>query len=240
MPLPRSRSKREPNYLKKTYLIYGLPKTGKTTIASHLGDDEENLVLFFATEPGHKFQEIYKWEKENHDGPTRWEDFLQCCRELATSEHQFKCLVIDTVDNLYKWCSDYVCAKFKIDHESDLGFGKGYSLIKDEFSKPLNYLAQKGMGLIFISHAQTRDIEVGKRKFSRTDTTLPSGAAKFINGLCDYIFYFHQDSEGKRFIRTKQTENVNAGDRSGALPDLIDYTEDVGAIEIKRLLSGEK
>jgi hypothetical protein len=39
------------------------------------------------------------------------------------------------VDNAYKMCSDYVCKKFKIEHESDLGYGKGYALINNEFQR---------------------------------------------------------------------------------------------------------
>ena len=36
-------------------------------------------------------------------------------------------------DQAYRLCTDYVCAKFKIDHESDLGYGKGYALVNNEF-----------------------------------------------------------------------------------------------------------
>jgi len=46
-----------------------------------------------------------------------------------------KTIVLDTVDNAYKMCSDYVCKKFKIEHESDLGYGKGYALINNEFQR---------------------------------------------------------------------------------------------------------
>ncbi len=221
MPLPSVRTKKEPNYLKKTYLLYGDPKVGKTTTAAGFGDDDDNKVLFFATEPGHKFQEIYKWKTAKGIDPTGWGDFLNCSRELLSEDHQYKCIVIDVVDNLYKWCSEYVCLQNRIKHESDLGFGKGYALVKTEFSKPIQYLTQHGYGVIFLSHAQCRDKEIGPRKISYTDSTLPGSAQKIIHGLCDYILYFHSDSEGQRLIRTKGTENVNAGDRSGYLPELI-------------------
>ena len=229
MPLPTKRSEKEKNYLKKTYLIYGAPKAGKTTITSQLGDDEGNKVLFFATEPGHKFQEIYKWQKEveyfdedsTFEDPNCWEDFKLCCRELMTQKHDFKCLVIDTADILYKWCGEHVCKQHGIEHESDLGFGKGYALIREEFMAPINYLAQKGMGLIFVSHEVEKEKDLGIKKISYTDTTLPGSAKKVIHGLCDYIFYFGVNPEGKRYIRTKGTESVNAGDRGGNLSELL-------------------
>ena len=235
MPLPTKRSEKEKNYLKKTYLIYGSPKAGKTTITSQFGDDQDNRVLFFATEPGHKFQEIYMWQKEieqlgeesTYESPTTWADFKECCRELVTEQHKFSCLVVDTADILFKWCGEHVCREHGIEHESDLGFGKGYALIREEFMKPINYLAQKGMGLIFVSHEQEREKQVGPRKISYTDTTLPGTAKKVLHGLCDYIFYFGVTEDGSRYIRTKGTENVNAGDRGGTLPETMEMDAQV-------------
>jgi len=219
--LPKTRTEKEKNYLKKIYTIYGTPKSGKTTVASQFGDDLHNKVLFFATEPGHKFQEIYKFQNVDGSEPTKWHDFLDCCRELVAEEHDFKMLAVDTVDNLWDWCADYIKNKHSIEHESDLGFGKGYALIREEFMKPIKYLGQIGMGLLFISHEKTMEREIGPRKVTFTDTTMPNSAKKVILGLSDYIFYFYQDTEGKRLIRSKGNENFNAGDRSGKLPELM-------------------
>lgn len=229
MALPTERSEKEKNYLRKLYLIYGSPKSGKTTITSQFGDDDKNKVLFFATEPGHKFQEIYKWKKlvqepggeSTLEEPTNWLDFKACCKELVTQKHEYACLAVDTADILFKWCSQHVCHELGIEHESDLGFGKGYAAIRDEFMAPINYLAQKGMGLIFISHEAEKEKTVGPKKISYTDTTLPNTAKKVLHGLCDYIFYFGTTFEGERYIRTKGTENVNAGDRGGHLPEVL-------------------
>jgi len=219
--LPVTRSTKESNYLKKSYFIYGEPKSGKTTIASKFGDDDQNKVLFFATESGHKFTEVYKYKNNQGGEPTNWVDFKDCCRELAQGGHDFKMLSIDTVDNLWDWCSTYIKSVHNIQHESDLGFGKGYTLIKEEFVRPINYLSQSGMGLLFISHAKSIDKELGNRKITYTTSTLQSTASKIIHGLCDYIFYFHTDYEGERLIRTKGLETVNCGDRSGNLPELL-------------------
>jgi len=222
MPLPSVRTQKEPNYLKKIYLFYGQPKAGKTTTAAAFGDDDDNRVLFFATEPGHKFQEIYKWQTENGRDPQTWSDFLECCRELAKAPaHSFNMVAIDIVDNLWKWCALHVCKQQGIKHESDLDFGKGYAFIREEFMKPINWLGQSGYGIMFLSHSQDRDKDIGFKKLNYTDSTLPGSAKKVIHGLCDYILYFHLDLDGNRFIRTKGTETVNAGDRSGNLPELV-------------------
>lgn len=221
MPLPTKRSQVESNYLKKIYLFYGEPKAGKTTTAARFGDDDKNKVLFFPTEPGHKFQSIYKWETDKHEAPTRWEHFQLCVRELASSTHEFKCVVIDTVDILFDWCAAYTNKKQQIEHESDLGFGKGYAAIKKEFHAVINFLGQKDIGIIFISHAKAEEREVNKRKLTHVGPSLGNTASKVVLGLCDYIFYFNFDYDGSRIITTKGSESIIAGDRSGVLPGSI-------------------
>jgi len=39
--------------------------------------------------------------------------------------------------------------------------------------------------------------------------------------MCDIILYVHQDDTDDRFIRTKPTKNINAGDRTGRLPEIM-------------------
>lgn len=240
MPIPIKKSAKEKDYLKKIYLMYGAPKVGKTTTVANLGDDDKNKILFFATEPGHKFQEIYKWQyldnKTNElKDPNTWEHWLECCREITKDNGGFRCIAVDTLDNLWKWATISVCKDLGIDHESQMGFGRGYHAIRDEFFKPLNWLTQNGYGLIFLSHEATSERTLGPRKINYTDTTLPGTCRKLVHGICDYIFYFGCDHDGKRSIRTKGTENINAGDRSGLLPELID----MDAIKLKELLQDQ-
>lgn len=227
MAIPKTKTKRESDYLKKTFTIYGVPKIGKSTLVSRMGDDK-NKILFFATEAGHKELEIYKWQKEikQEDGsvkledPTTWEDFKKCVIEM-TQQDEFRCLAIDTIDNLFHWCSKHIYKKKGIEHASDLGFGKGYEAIKDEFHSAINYLTQKGYGVFFLSHSKTQDKELGNKKITYTDSTLSGTASKVVHGISDYILYLYADLDGNRVIKTKGDETINAGDRSGRLPELL-------------------
>lgn len=214
MPLPSNKTNKEINHLKKKYLFYGQPKAGKTTFASNFGDDS-NKMLFFCTEPGHAFVEIYKYETLNGDQPTNWMNFIECCRELYdTDNHDFSMLVIDTVDILWDWCTEYVCKMNDITHPSEMGFGKAYQAISKEFSNVCNKLGQRGMGFIFITHKKEYTAQVGPREQTFTSTTLAAGAQKFIHGFVDYIWFFDKNLEtGDRYILTDRDENINAGSR---------------------------
>lgn len=210
MELPTEKSKPATSINDFIFMIYGPPKVGKTTFCANF----EN-ALFIATEKGHNFQEVYKVD------PMKWEDIRKVAKNLIQTDHKFKTVIIDVVDNAYKMCADYINRKNQIDHESDLGYGKGYALIKDEFMRVIGALSQKGLGVVFLSHDTVRELEESGIKRSYTTTTLSSSAAKVINGMCDFILYFHTDKDKNRMIRTKATSNINAGDRSGKLPELM-------------------
>ncbi len=216
--LPTTKTKPKSSLSDLTALVYGPSKIGKSTWCSHA-----DKAIFLATEPGLNALEVFQ------SPITCWEDLLQACAELADGKHGFKTVVVDTVDILYRMCSDHICQKFKIEHESDLGYGKGYALINNEFQRVLTKLAFLPMGLIMISHSQEREIETRTGKKTRIVPTLPDKARKLVTGLVDLVLFCDletkKDTEGKathqRVMRTKPSPNYDAGDRTGRLPEII-------------------
>lgn len=212
MQLPKVKTLKKTEFRRQNTLLYGLPKVGKSTFASQIPG-----ALFLATEEGHNHLEVFKVNI------TKWEDVHALKAELAKPGHNFTTLVIDIADWFFKHCEHYVCRKFEVLHASDMAFGKGYSLIKDEFVRTVNGLNQMGFGMIFISHADDKPVEKTTMKYTRMDTTIAKSANTIICGLCDYIFYAYIDDKGQRLMRTKPTKYINAGDRSGKLPELIPF-----------------
>jgi len=215
---PTQKTKPKASLFDLTALVYGPSKIGKSTWCSNA-----EKALFLATEPGLNALEVYQ------SNITCWEDLLQACQEIAEGKHDFKTIIIDTVDNAYRMCSDYMCKKFKVEHESDLGYGKGYALINNEFQRVLTKLAFLPYGLIMISHSQEREIETRTGKMTRIVPTIPEKARKMVTGLVDLILYCDLDmktgEDGKpiwsRVMRTKPSPNYDAGDRTGKLPEMI-------------------
>jgi hypothetical protein len=216
--LPKEKTKPQVSLSNLTALLYGPSKIGKSTWCSQA----ENAV-FLATEPGLNSLEVFQVSIRN------WEELLKACAELAEGKHEFKTVVLDTVDNAYKMCAEYVCQKNRVDHESDLAYGKGYALIASEFQRVINKLAFLPYGLILISHSVEREFETRTGKIMRVVPTLPEKARKMVVGLVDLILYcdleITKDDNGKqifkRVIRTKPSLNYDAGDRTGRLPDAL-------------------
>jgi len=202
-----------------TVLAYGPSKIGKSTFCS-----EAEGALFLATEAGLNNLDVYQVPIAT------WEELLNACKALAEGKHAFKTVILDTVDNAYRMCAEHMCQKFKIEHESDLGYGKGYALVNNEFYRVLNKLALQPYGLFLISHSQEREIETRTGKLTRVVPTLPEKARKIVIGMVDVILFCDLEvgpgPDGKpvqkRVLRSKPNVNYDAGDRTGRLPETID------------------
>ena len=230
MPLPTAKTPPKRSLSDVSILIYGKSKIGKSSWAAQAPD-----AIFLATEPGLNALEVYQHPI------TTWSDFLEACAELAKGEHEFKTVVIDTLDVLYRLCADHICQKRGIEHESDGSHGKIYGLIKNEIYRVLTKLAHLPYGLILISHSQDRDLETRTGSVTRSVPTLSESFRQIVIGLVDLILYCDVEVEQgendtpkyRRVIRTKPSPNYDAGDRFGCLPETmdLDYQAFVKAFE---------
>ena len=223
MLLPTQKTPPKPNLSDLTVLCYGPTKIGKSTWCSHA----EN-TLFLSTEPGLNSLEVFQVPIHT------WEELLAACGEIAEGKHEFQTIIIDTIDNAHRMCADYICRKFKVEHEAELSYGKGYALISGEFQRVLNKLAFMPYGLYLISHSQEIEIDTRTGKYAKTVPTLPEKARRIVLGLVDVILYCDIETATgpdnkvvvRRVMRTKPHPNYEAGDRTGRLPEVIDLDYD--------------
>lgn len=215
MALPIIKSVKETNLAKQVTLLYGRPKIGKSTFCSYF-----EKALFMATEPGLNHLEVFKMNVNS------WGVFLETCAEVAGGKHEFKTLIIDTVDNLLVYCSDYVCKENEIDHPSDLPHGKGWSLITAEFTRALVKLYGLGYGVVLVSHSKQEEIETKTKKYNRFTIDISGKNQNVILNGMDLILFM--DSEMKDgvevgVVRTKPSLYYEAGDKSKLLPENIHF-----------------
>lgn len=212
--LPTVKSKPKTEWENFTTLIYGAPKTGKSTLASQF-----DHPIFLATEAGLNSLETFNVAIDS------WDKFLEVCGEIAQGKHEFKTVVVDTVDNLFSMCSAYICKKNNIQHESELDWGKGWKLVKEEFARAITKLSLLPYGLLLISHAEPEEIKTRTGTITKWRPTMPRQAKEKILPMCDFIFCCAIENGAKgeqRFVYTKPSENWDAGDRTGKLPPKIE------------------
>jgi len=207
---------------RKTLLIFGSPKVGKSTFAASFPG-----ATFLATEAG--LNDLTCNRYEYPDGRyviSSWDELLAATAELVTAG--VKMIVLDTCDNAYAMCEQHVCAKFGVEYKTDdkLSFGKGSSIINGEFKRYLTKLSSLGLGLILTSHAtqEQRDTRMGKVAVSVP--TIPDKIRPTITGMVDMILYCdaRMAADGvtvERVIHSKPNPFFEAGDRTGRLPEVL-------------------
>ncbi len=206
MDFPKSKTIDNVEVSRLAWLIYGPPGIGKSTLASQFPDP-----LFLYTEPGLKRILAYKKEVLN------WGEFKRLVKALETERpKQYKTIVVDTVDNLFRMCKQEICAKRGIEHQSDEEWGKGYELVNDEFSKSVILLTMLGYGVVFVSHAVEKQVRGRIIKTSKITPSMPNQAQKIIMPICDIIGYcgFSEDSADngnkERIIIFEPAETLDA------------------------------
>lgn len=213
-----------------TVFLYGEPKSGKTTTATKF---PRHLLLAFEKGynaiPGAMAQPINSWA-----------EFRQVLRQLKKPETKevYETVIIDTVDIAYNYCEKYVCANaergdggFGVDSIGDIPYGKGYTLLAQEFDESLRTIAQLDYGLVMISHATDKVFknEEGD-EYNRIVPTLDKRAKNIVSRMVDLYGYSRivVDDKGndvtKLFLRG--TNRYEAGSRFKYTPDYIDFNYD--------------
>lgn len=132
-------------------LVYGGPGAGKTTLAAGAAN-----AVFIATEDG--CSGIPGLAKIPASGTCQsWDEVMRSAQVILTAKHDFKWVVIDTLNNAYDLCTRKVCAEsFKNNWANFDGYARGPVATVREFVALLNVLdqirEQRNMGVILLAH----------------------------------------------------------------------------------------
>ncbi len=217
MELSKHKSKIETDPMRYIWMLYGEPKIGKTTIASKMPH-----AYFIATEPGHKFLELYKTDVGN------WVELMDTCAQLVKEKETsgFKTVVFDTASNAFEMLCDHIVKEAHEDgmNEGKLSFGKGFAAAKKQFKALLVALANHGFGIVLIVHEMLKDSNFHGVERSRYLPNLSKVSRDSMVPLCDFIgrmFAGKMDKDGEmaycRFIAFEGTPEYEAGDRTNRL-----------------------
>lgn len=154
---------------------------------------------------------------------TSWADFKQVCRQLKKPEVKevYETVVIDTVAIAYSLCEKYILNREGVQAIGDIGYGKGWGMLKDEFETTFRELTQLGYALVFIAHSKTKKTEYTDEEGNELDALapdLPNAAYQIVNRMVDVIGYIGVEYDMKtgassRYLYTRGTPTIFAGSR---------------------------
>ena len=121
---------------------------------------------------------------------SRVADLMGWITELYEKDHDWKTIVIDSVDWLERIIWSYTCEQHNKKAIEDFGFGKGYKYALENWSDVLEGLDalrnDKGMSVLLIAHSQTEKYENPETEpYDRYSPRLHKGASALVQEWCD-------------------------------------------------------
>jgi hypothetical protein len=218
-------------------LVVGVEGIGKTTFGA-----SAPAPIFIAAEDG-----INQVDVASFPEPQSFQDVLDAVDTLITEQHEYRTLVIDTVDWLEALVWRDVCLANKWEMIETPGYGRGYTVALDEWRRLISRLSslreRRGMEVILLAHAAIRMFaNPSGADYSRYECKLHKGAAALLREWCDTnLFAVHEEftrkdgsrvkgiSTGRRVLKTERTAAWDAKNRYGLPPELPlsyqDYAE---------------
>ncbi len=209
--------------------IHGHAGVGKTTFASNAP-----APLFLATEQGTDQLDVDRIDIRD------WHSFIETLQDIATSEHEYKTVVVDSIDHLESKIHKLVAHDHGKNSIEDIGYAKGYIFALDYWHKMLDQIIrirEKGINVILIGHSivkKTNDPVVGD-DYDRFELKLHAKARDLITESMDALLFAKNRvltskdsstkkvtamSDGKRLLFTEWNAGYEAKNRYG-LPSEI-------------------
>ena len=168
----------------------------------------------------HALANVYAADIDN------WATFKDICRQLKKTEmkERFETIIIDTVGIAYSMCEDYIKQQQGVAEISEIGWGRGFKMLREEFEKTFRDLSKQGYAIVFIAHSKTKVTDVTDsegNKLEQISPNLPPACAEAVNGLVDIIAYlgveYDEQRNATRWLYLRETPTIFAGSRYRAI-----------------------
>lgn len=207
-------------------LIFGPDGIGKSSFGA-----EAPNPIFLGTENGTSNLDVARFQ-----APKKFSDVLAAISELTNESHEYKTLVIDSLDWLEPIVWETVCADGGWKSIEDAGYGKGYVLALNkwlEMIKSLNHLRDvKKMNIVLIAHSQIKVFNDPSQpqSYDRYQLKLNDKAAALFREAVDVVLFATYETfvkkdgaaakakafgDGKRVVFTERRPSFDAKNRMG-------------------------
>lgn len=187
-------------------LLYGVDGIGKTTLAA-----EFPSPIYLPTEGERAPSDV--------DIPTpgtiaSYTDLLDVFWELLDQQHEFKTVIIDSLDGLEPLIWKATCARLGVSSIEEPGFGKGYVEADTEWSEfmdAVGALTRNGLAVVLLAHPEIiRFDSPTTDPYSRYTIKLHKRANAFVREKSDIVAFMNYRVTVKEKEVARQTKVAHA------------------------------
>lgn len=181
--------------------LYGEPGVGKSVFASKAPKP------FFITTDGN-----YAWLEDFGADPTAYiqvSSWVEAKKVFQNTFDNYETIVVDLTEDLFKWCEQEFCVKNRIEHVSDIGYGKGYDITRNEFFIEICKLLNLDKNVILIMHGITFTVK-DRRGVEHTkygpSSRMPDKLLDMIEGRVRYFLRAYlkaEETEDKKLVKKR-------------------------------------
>ena len=125
-------------------VLYGEPGVGKSVFAC-----KAPKPFFICSDGNYAWLEDFGADPDAYVEVSSWDEAKKA---FAKDYSEYETIVVDLTEDLFKWCEREYCVRNKIEHLSDLGYGKGYDATRNEFFIEICKLISLDKNIIFLMH----------------------------------------------------------------------------------------
>ena len=221
-------------------LLYGEPGVGKSVFAL-----KAPKPFFVCTDGNYEWLDEFGADPNAHKNVSSWADMKDV---LESDFDGYETVVVDLLEDGYKWCEQEYCVRNKIEHVSDVGYGKAYDATRNEFFITISKLLSMDKHVILICHGitfTTKDRRGVEHTRYAPSSRIPDKVLDMIEGRVRYCLRCYTAAEEepdgkitkKRFLSLVPKENefgIIRGVDENAIPHDIplDFDEFARAIKL--------
>lgn len=186
--------------------IYGEPATGKSVFALHFPKP-----FFITTDSNYEFLYEFGAKEEDHKQVTSWAEFKKFIATFDFSKYET--IVLDVIEDLYLWAESEYCIKNRIEDLSDVGYGKAYKIVRNDFAVEIFKLISKNANIIILTHCdetQGKTQRGGDFTAYAPSKVIPDKVWSMIQGRLRFFFKAHLEdvTEGDKIV-TKRMLSIS-------------------------------
>lgn len=192
-------------------IMYGVSGVGKTTFAANAPSP-----IMIQTEDGMGKLDITSWPLMKS-----YDEVMEALTVLATQPHEFKTLILDSLDWLEPLIWKKTCVVKNWSSLEDPGYGKGYLAVLDywrEYLEAINYLRDyKGMMIVQTAHSDIKRFDSPETEsYDRYNIKLQKLAEPLVREHSDIVLFANYKAhvtEEKQSFNKERKRALGSGQR---------------------------